>query len=151
MNQPTNTAPEGSVEKGKQLVEAFISSVGLDPNKQTVQLKKGLGWWLSKGSALIYIFVNEYSNMNTVRIVAPILRLPSENLLPFYRRLLELNFTIANCAFAIDKDVVVLMKERAVSGLDSAELSLDMDLLSDQANLFDDKLSHEFGAPMYKA
>ena len=107
------------------------------------------GWWAMRGRAVVYVFVNEHDEMNSIRIVSPILYLPSENLLPFYRACLEINSELVSCALAVDKDVVMLVHERPLKGLDAEEISDNMHMLAHFADRFDNELAQEFGARIY--
>ena len=139
---------EKTLRECEKLVEEFFRQVGLNPNEQRVEGQKG-AWWAMRGSAVVYIFVNEAQDMNTLRIASPILYLPHENLLPFYRACLELNYSLVNCAMAIYKDILYLITERPLLGLDPEELQDTMNILGFYADKYDNELADEFGAKIY--
>lgn len=145
----TKKVSEKTIDECSSLVEAFFRKVKLDPNKNRLDLENGYGWHLSRGSAQIYIFLNEFKNMSTLRVAAPVVYLPKENLLPFYRRCLEENFFMLNCGFALDKNVLFIVSERPVTGLDPEELDAMVTQVSFNADDFDNKLKDEFGAKMF--
>jgi hypothetical protein len=82
-----------------------------------------------------------------LRAVSPIMSLPSEpNLLPFFRRLLELNGQgLVNAAFGILGDRIVVKSERPTAFLDVAEVEQIILQLSAVADTYDDRLVKEFG------
>ena len=127
------------------MVEDFITNIGLNPSDQRL---KGdtIGWVLSRGSAIIYIMIFEYENLTTIRVYSPILYLPEENILPFYRKCLEINFSLVNCAICVYEDKVALVVERPIGGLDPEELEGMTNYLSSVADDLDNKLADEFGA-----
>ena len=132
----------------RRLIEDFLRKEGLNPEEQRVEGYEH-GWWAMRGSALVYVFVNEHEVGSSIRIVSPILILPEENLLPFYRACLEINSELVSCAVAIDKDVVMLVHERPLKGLDAEEISDNMHMIAQFADKFDNELAEEFGATIY--
>jgi len=144
----TKPLTEKTLKEAEKLVEEFFRLEGLNPHDQRLQGQQG-AWWVLRGSALIYIFVHEAQNMNSLRIASPILFLPHENLLPFYRACLELNFGLINCAMSINKDIVYLLSERPLLGLDVEEVQDAMRILAYYADKYDNELADEFGARIY--
>ncbi len=145
MNEPAGQVHITTAQEAAQIVEKFFRAVNLDPNANRLKLDQGIGWNLSRGSALIYIYIEKVQNIETIRVVSPMLYLPTENLLAFYRRCLELNFSTLGCAFAISKDVLYAVSERVIQGLDQAEFDNMMAQVGHVADTFDDKLAQEFG------
>lgn len=127
------------------MVENFLNKIGLNPSEQRL---KGdtIGWVAVRGSAITYIMIFEYENFASIRIYSPILYLPEENILPFYRKCLEINFELVNCAICVYEDKVALVVERPIGGLDPEELEGMVNYLSSVADDLDNKLADEFGA-----
>lgn len=138
-----------TIQECTKFVEDFFRKIGLNPAAQQLRGQGVLGWFAQRGSAFIYIFLSEFKDLSTIRLVSPILFLPKENLLPFYRRLLEINISLLNCALAIDKDVVVLVNERSLVGLDPEELDQNLNTFAAYADLLDNELANQFGAKIY--
>jgi len=138
-------AQEVSKEDCITMVENFITNIGLNPSEQRL---KGdtIGWVIRRGSAITYIMIFEYENFTSIRIYSPILYLPEENILPFYRKCLETNFNLVNCAICVYEDKVALVVERPIGGLDPEELQGMINYLSSVADDLDNKLGDEFGA-----
>jgi hypothetical protein len=77
------------------------------------------------------------------------MHLPMSNLLPLYRRLLELNLQLTAAAIGVHLDVVYVFSERPLDGLDGAEANTIINLVSGYADELDDKLVTEFGGRLY--
>ena len=147
----TKKVTERSVQDCIKIVEDFLNSVGLNPSVQRIDDPETLGWWASRGSALIYILLNDRDSFQSIRILSPILYLPEENILPFYRRCLELNMGLFNCAIGVSEDKVYIVTERPIVGLDPEEFEGTVNFLSATADDLDDKLADEFSARLYSA
>lgn len=139
---------ETTVKECTRIVEAWMTKVGIDAQKNRLQGDTP-GWVLMRGSASVYILLNEDKNGSSIRIISPVLYLPQENLVAFYRRLLELNSTLRECAFAVAKDTVILVFERGTVDLSAAELENNVQWLSYVADTLDDTLAKEFGCKLY--
>lgn len=139
---------KGSVDACVKLVEQFYEGVGLNPQDFRLTGTDKIGWVIRRGSATIFIHIVEYENLVTLRVYSPILRLPRENMLPFYRRLLEINMQLLSVAFGVYEDKVALISERPIAGLDLEEVAATVNHLSQVADDLDDALAKEFGASM---
>jgi hypothetical protein len=132
-----------------KMVETFLKKVDLNPTQQRLPNRDTLGWWVQRGSALIYITLNQHESVPTLRVLSPILYLPENYILPFYRRCLELNMELIHCAFGVINDRITLVSERPLKGLDQQELEGLIGYLSSMADEMDDKLGAEFNAQKY--
>ena len=140
---------EAAIQECVKMIEGFLKKIDFNPNKQRLPNRDTLGWWVQRGSAIIYIILNQHDDTPTVRIVSPILYLPENYILPFYRKCLELNVDLINCAFGVVDDKVVLVSERPIDDLDPRELAGTIQYLAAFADHIDDKLAAEFNAQMY--
>ena len=140
---------ETTVKDCVRMIEGFFRKVKLNPNEYRLPDRDTLGWFLQRGSARIYILLNQQGETKTVQIISPILYLPEDHILPFYRRCLEMNMHLINCAFAASDDKIVLVSERPLEGLDQQELEGMIQYLSAVADDIDDKLGNEFKAQLY--
>lgn len=77
------------------------------------------------------------------------MHLPSDNLVRLYRRLLEYNMQLSGAAFAVYRDVVYVVNERMLEGLDDAEANVMISNVAGFADTLDDKLVREFGGRLY--
>jgi hypothetical protein len=78
--------------------------------------------------------------------------LPAQNLLAFYRALLESNMRLSNAAFAVDGEGVFLRLQRPLAGLDEDELNdIISSLINAAAAEFNDLLEQfVFGASILR-
>ncbi len=140
---------ETTVQDCIGMVEKFLKKVGLKASDHRLRESDTVGWWLRRGSAHIYIVLNQVGDEKTVRVFSPILYLPDDHVLPFYRRCLELNMSLVQCAFAATDDTIGLVSERPLQGLDEQELETLLHYVSGVADDIDNALADEFKAKLY--
>ncbi len=137
-----------------KLFETVIGGFGLDPQKCRIQTNDGsTAYSLLRGSAEVLIFLNptqQANRPNFVRMVSPLWRLPPDNHLNIFRRLLELNARdLYGTAFGLmGKDNVldaVLVTERPTTDMDRGEVEEMLGNIGAAGDFFDDKLVSEFG------
>jgi hypothetical protein len=137
-------------ETAKRLVEEVIVKLGLEPAKLRGAENTGLTTWtIQRGSAAILVSVakSDRGDEAFLRAISPIMTLPAEAKLPaLFRRLLELNgHGLANAAFGIVSEQIVVKSERPTAFLDAAEVEQIILHLSAVADTYDDRLVKEFG------
>jgi hypothetical protein len=141
-------------ETAKQLVEATIHRLGVDPAAVRGKDAADLATWsLQRGSAGILVTVSRRKEDAELylRIVSPVIIIPKGEGGPdrreaLFTRLLELNGSgLANCAFGLIGDRVVVVSERPVVGLDAEEVEQMVSHLGAVADTYDDRLVKEFG------
>lgn len=79
-------------------------------------------------------------------ILSPIARIPQANLLPFYRRCLELNGMMTIGALGVHHDVLFVIQRRFLLGIDPIGLAAEFDAVTEAADAVDDMVMQEFGA-----
>ncbi len=129
-------------------VERILLDIGVDAAAARMDVDSGYGWHFLRGSALIEVYVRP-EERGYLQVLAPIMHLPPNNLLPLYRRLLELNLELTNAALGIHEDVVYLYHERLLDGLDASEADVIIRRLARVADELDDELVEEFGGRLY--
>lgn len=132
-----------------QTVEQILLGVGVDPQRARMNIQDGFGWNFLRGSATIEIYVSQQEGAGYLQVLSPIIHLPMTNLLPLYRRLLELNLQLTNAALGVHLDVVYVFSERPLEGLDAVEANNIITLVAGYADDLDDKLVGEFGGRLY--
>jgi hypothetical protein len=144
---------EISIESYAQIVEALLRELGADIKDSRLDLesKNDRGWLIQKGSAQIIILIaeNDEDDDPTIEVVSPILKLPAQNILPFYRRCLELNRYLIGCAVCVSEDKVLVRAEMPLSGLNLESIALMILNVAGAADQLDDELAEEFGAKLY--
>ncbi|MGD0675558.1 MAG: YbjN domain-containing protein [Polyangiaceae bacterium] len=141
-------------EKAKELVEATIRKIGLDPHvtRAACPNDNQAAWTLKRGSASVLVTVTHQENEDVtyLRVASPVVKLPADsgNQVALFRRLLELNAGgLANAGFGLLADRVVVVSERPAADLDDAEVEQIVRHTAAVADTFDDRFEKEFGAP----
>jgi hypothetical protein len=131
------------------MIEKLIKEWNLDP--AAVKDKDRNLWFLSQGSVKFHIELFRFNKgpqigeVDCIEIGANIMKLPQDNFLPLYRRLLDLNAAGVGLYFAIRKDLVMLLSTRELKGLDEDEFRLMVNELRHFGDYWDDLLMKEFG------
>ncbi len=128
--------------------EGILAQIGVDAAAARMDIDSGYGWHFLRGSALIEVYVTP-EERGYLQVLAPIMHLPPGNLLPLYRRMLELNLELTNAALGLHEDVVYLYHERLLEGLDANEADVIIRRLARVADELDDALVAEFGGRLY--
>lgn len=150
LNMRGRNQPQGaSLEAYAGEVERILPAIGVDPLAARMNTEAGFGWSFQRGSAVIEVYVSQQDNAGYLQVLSPIMHLPMSNLLPLYRRLLELNLQLTAAAVGVHLDVVYIFSERPLEGLDAAEANTIINLVSAYADDLDDKLVTEFGGRLY--
>jgi hypothetical protein len=143
---------ERTVQEAVAMVDEVLDSLGVggqrEESEEGEEGEEGFDWSVQVGSAILEIGIhaNEILGETTIEVRSPILRLPAENLLAFYRRCLELNRIVVGCCIGVDQDVMIVAAERRVQDVgrnDFVQMLLNVASAADQ---FDDELAQEFGA-----
>ncbi len=145
----TKRASHGTVQEVMHMIEHYFKKRGLDPHAHELEGAEGYGWHLTEGSARVYIFVQDTNTGPTLRITAPLVHVPDTNREAFYRRLLDINTDLHNCALSTHEDIVLVVAQRPTLALDQEELDAMVWNVAYVADLLDDKLAREFNARMY--
>jgi len=128
----------------KKIIESIIKEWKLDPNK--LYNPKQRTWSLVQGSVKFFITIFNLKGIDYIEIAASIVKLPDDNLLPFYRKLLELNDYYIGIKLSIKGNQVWLLGQRECKGLDKGEAKKLIDNVRLIADDIDDKLMKEFSA-----
>lgn len=129
-------------------IQSVLSKLGLDPKGSQVRDEESTrAWGLLRGSAQVLIMVSKTEDATWVRVIAPVVKLPSDDQKPaFFQRLLELNARgMRNAAFGLLNDGVVIVSERPAEGLDQHELEQILKHVGALADHYDDEFIKEYG------
>lgn len=140
---------KGLVQEAVTMVETYFRHRGLNPSEHELTGSDGCGWWLTEGSARVYIFVQRSSQAAVLRITSPLVIVPEKNQAGFYKKLLDINSNLTNCALSTHGDIVLIVSQRPTLGLVQDELDELVWNTAYVADLLDDKLKEEFGCRMY--
>lgn len=144
---PSPLPPPDDLPRVAARIDSVLAALGLNPTEARVG---DYTWQFQRGTALVEIkLVQEDGGQAFFQISAPVMHLPHDNLLRLYRRLLELNMQLVGVAFAIYHDVVYLVDERPVPGLDEDEAHAMINTVAGFADQLDDELVAEFGGRLF--
>lgn len=139
-----------TIDEVASLVQNYFKGRGLDHHKQELEGSEGYGWWLSEGSAKVYVFIQDSAAGPVIRITSPIIYIPEANKEKFYRHLLDLNSNLSSCHLATYDDYVLVLTQRQTMGITQEEVDSMVWNVAYVADLLDDKLATEFGTKLYK-
>jgi hypothetical protein len=131
------------------MIEKILKEWNIDPAQ--VKDQKREMWYLVQGSAKFHIELFKFNkgpkigDVDCVEIGGVIMKLPQDNFLPLYRRLLELNATSVGVYFAVRNNLVMLLSTRELEGIDLSELKTMVDEVRHFSDYWDDILMEEFG------
>jgi hypothetical protein len=131
----------------RNLISAVIDNLGGDSYDD--RLEKN-AWRFKLGSAVGLIVLLEDSDDPTnsdIFVLFRIMKVPLQKALPFYRRLLELNYVLSGkAAFCVDdENTVCLQSGRTIRDVDASELTDAIHRTAWIADKYDDILLDEFG------
>ena len=145
----TTKASKGSVDEVAEMIETYFRKRELNPANQQLPGAEGYGWWLTEGSAKVYVFVQETPTGAVLRITSPIVHIPEQNREAFYRKLLDINANLSSCALSTHDDIVLVVVQRPALALDQEELDTLVWNIAFVADLLDNQLANEFHARLY--
>ncbi len=136
-------------EKVIEMIHQYTESVGLKREAIFNQEKESWNWRTGSARIQVYIETVPLSSGNTreyLRIFSPLMQLPQNNLLEFYRHLLELNDTKLGVKLSVmpSSSWVYATYERDIRGIDYHELSTCIADLEWWADKLDDELKAQF-------
>ncbi len=137
------------IDKVSEMVHQYIESVGLTKDQVFSEEKKVWRW--KKGSANIEVFIQTIHFENGgardyLRIFSPLMKIPVNDLLTFYRHLLQLNDTNLGVKITImpGSEWVYATYERDIRGMDYHELATCVADMEYWADALDDELKEAF-------
>lgn len=132
-------------------IDSILQAFGVDPTQARMDDGGGRSfvWQFQRGTALVEVLLLHEDGKQFFQVCSPILHLPQDGLLRFYRRLLEYNMQLSGAAFAVYRDVVYVVNERELSGLDDAEAHAMIETVAAFADQLDDRLVAEYGGRLF--
>lgn len=135
--------------KVTEMIHCYAESIGLA--REQVFNPETKNWRWKMGSAEIEVFIQTLNFQNGfrrdfLRIFSPLMDIPTNNILAFYRHLLELNDTKLGVKFSIlpNSQKVYATFERDIKGMDYNELSSCIADVEFWADKLDDELKAQF-------
>ncbi len=131
----------------RNLISSVIDRFGGDSYESRVDKNT---WRIGIGSAGGFVaLIEDAQNADNSDLIVyfPIMKVPVEKSLPYYRRLLELNRGLmGKAAFAVnDENVISIIAGRSVTDIDPNEMADIIVRTARLADYYDDVLLDEFG------
>lgn len=145
----TQKVSRGATEEAVGMVDNYFCRRGLELGKHQLKGSEGYGWWLTEGSAKVYVFIQDSPNGAVLRITSPLVHLPEQGREAMYRKMLDLNANLSSCALATHDNIVLVVAQRPTLGLIQDELDELVWNVAYVADLLDNKLADEFHCRMY--
>ncbi len=140
--------PEDVIQDCKIKIRAVLNVFDLKEGEHWRETEEGFIYQVGSAVTFIHFTVDEHDD-SCIVLSSPIVKLPPNNLLPFYRRLLEINWELhGRVTVGVRHDTVVVCAIRAIEGLNEIGLIEVTEMVGRVADAFDDDLHDEFDAPL---
>lgn len=132
-------------------IEKVLEALKVPPEgaRRRYEVDQDYMWEFRRGSAIIQLQIFRDEGREYFKVLSPLLILPTSNLLPLYRRLLETNLRLTHAALGVYQDTVYMFSERLLDGMDSEEALHMIDMISQYADNLDNQLVNEFGGRLF--
>ena len=142
--------PDEVIQECKFKIRVILEASALNEGEEWHETEEGFIFQSGSAAILVGFTVDEDGDPH-IAIHSPIVKLPSDNLLAFYRRLLEINWELyGRVTIGVGHDTVVVCAIRDIEGLNEIGLAKITGMVGDVADALDDALHEEFGAPFYE-
>lgn len=102
-------------------------------------------WVFNKGSATIRVKIIKGAESVWFSVESEIMRVPNQNLMRFYKKVLELNGPATFGAFfSVRNDILMVSSLRTVEGLEPKEIESIVTIVAEVADKYDDELKLMF-------
>jgi hypothetical protein len=132
-----------------QNVVTALTDMGIDTAATQVPDSDGKAWLVQANSVIMMVAVIDGSDLPALRLTCPILYMPVTELLPFYRRMLDINQKLVHAAFAMDRDIVCVISQQALKGVDPDTIRTLIQQSLKNADSLGDVLVREFPTARY--
>lgn len=132
-------------------IESILSMIDINPTAARAHSIDGFRWLFMWGSARVEVNVVERGLLGYFQVSCPMIYLPKHNLDVLYRRLLEYNWEMTNVAFAVHGDLVYVVSERPLNGMDTEEARYIITQVAHYADELDNRLADEFDTQLFDA
>lgn len=144
-----NTALDEQFRRVTEMIHCYVESIGL--SRDQIFNPENKNWRWKMGSANIEVFIQTInfpngSRRDFLRIFSPLMNIPTNNILGFYRALLEVNDGSLGVKLSLmpNSSTVYASYERDIKGMDYSELSTCISDLEYWADKLDDDLKNQF-------
>ena len=142
-----------TLEKAADIIKDMLKSIGADENDAQIDTGNDsmLGWAIGVNTIFIYIYLFKGDDgFLYVRIVSPVMYLPSENIMAFYRSLLEKNLFLHDIGFAAEENMILLMAQRRIDMTTLDECRFILGYLAEAGDKLAKEISEEFSTELFE-
>jgi hypothetical protein len=132
-----------------QMITDVLKSMGIDPASCQLPDSGGRGWLVQTGPVPMFVVIAEIDSLPALRLTCPILYMPAFELLPFYRKMLDLNMELVSVSLGMDRDIVCVVCQQALDGLTPTAAEALMKRTLKSADVLGDLLLREFPTARY--
>jgi len=127
-----------------EIVEKAINSLGV--NAVDCREKKQGQWSLKKSNISVWVdvFHVEREKRAYFQVMAPIVKVPTNNLTAFYKELLEINDKLYGVAFTVHKETAWIKVIRQAVGLDDTEALASITRVGNYGETYHKHLTEKF-------
>ena len=138
------------MQQSIQMITGVLKNMGVDPDSSQLPDSNGCGWLIASDSVAMYVLIEETEGQVLLRLTCPILYMPAHDLLlPFYRKLLDLNVDLIGVALGMERDVVCIICKQYLEGLTPSVAEALLKRTLHTAEVIDDLLVREFPSARY--
>jgi len=133
-----------SLQQGIQTVGNALKGIGFDPTVNQLPDSNGAGWAVPAKKNILFVTVSDTNGYSALNITSPMLFMPVRDLLPFYRKMLDLNSKMIGASLAMDRDIVCLISHQALDGLPQSTVETIIQINRELADALSEGLWAEF-------
>ena len=140
-----------TIEDYAALVKEVLEDLEV-PSMPERQDEDDVLWMTTYGSAILLtsLYTDKAAGELVLKVMAPLVKLPDENVLGLFNLCMRLNFNLTDCHLALsDKWGITLTSKRSAAGLDKNELEAIFYRVACAADQMDTQLAEDFKAEMW--
>ncbi|MDI6700377.1 MAG: hypothetical protein QME48_04000 [bacterium] len=143
---------DNQIEDILTIIEEILSTVGTSHEEAKIETsdKNMLGWFFKIGITPIYLYLLKEDGKFFIKIISPLTFLPKNNILPYYRKLLEENLTLVDLSIGVEKNFSLLFSIKSIDDLDFERLKKIIETFSQKHTELTSKLVEEFQAKIFE-
>ena len=147
-----NERQELLIAHGRMVIEQFFRSAGLNPDEllQETDQDELTCWGYLWTEVHVWVYLVHQKTGSQLWVLSPMVYLPEKRREAFYKRCLDINHTLSQCAVSTYNDRVYLSAMRPLEGLELMGLAQLLEHLSSMSQAVASDLHKRFEAPLFK-
>ena len=132
------------MDSAEKIITDALEKLGVDPKSARLSDAKERGWLAQLDSVPMFVSLSDLEGESAMRLVCPLLYMPPRDLLPFYRKLLDLNMELGAATIAMDRDVVCVICQQTLAGGSASAVETIMKRVIKTGKILKDGFMAEF-------